>query len=349
MHGKVYVGDKPLTHGKVVLHHLSPKHQGPVDSMRLGRDGVFNFWLPTVPDSAAGDLYFAAIEHDGVLYFGNPIALPIQLDSLYVIHTYDTTMVAPEGVSLPIQARNVFVEKDSASQGWRVTDLIEVVNQGKRTLTARHDGVVWRYPLPAQGSDFSVGQTGFSLAAATFHHDTVVVRAPLPPGPRIFVFRYNVSNPFMTIPMPGVTTTMEMLVQEPAPPIAISGLQTETDVELQAGANYRHFLGHNLHDAVVVMKRGHAPRLPPVRWLAVALALVLTGFGLKAFYGSKRAPAGPAVPVDEEKSGHVQDRNTLIMEIARLDEDFESLEDPTEEQRAAYAARRTELLARLRG
>ncbi len=346
MHGKVYVGNEPLTHGRVILHHLSPKYQGPVDSVRLGRTGTFTFHLPTVPDSAAGDLYFAAIMHDGVLYFGTPITLPIQLDSLYQIHTYDTTMVAAGGVALPIKVRNLFVEKDSTGRGWRVTDLIEVDNKATRTLTARKDGVVWRYPLPSEGSDFRLGQTGFALDAATFHGDTVVVRAPLPPGLRVFVMRYDVPDPFLTVPMPGLTSTMEVLVREPAPPIGVTGLQVEDDVELEPGANYRHFVGRNLHDVVVGLKRAPAPRLPPVRWVAVILALLLTGFGLRALYKSGGKPSPAGTPAGD---GPPQDREALLREIARLDETFDALESPTDEQRTRYAEQRRALLGRLRG
>lgn len=354
LHGKVFVGDSAASQGRVVLHHISSGTQGgAVDSTEVHPDGTFTFRLPTVPDSARHEIYFVLTQHDGVLYFGTPVTLPVQLDSLYVIHTYDTTMVAPEGVSLPLQVRDVFLEQDSTGSGWRVTDLMQVHNERGRTLTARENGAVWRYPLPAKATDFSMGQTGFALDAATFDKDTLVVSAPIPPGNRLFVVRYSVPDPFITIPLPGATSSMELLIREPAPPLSVTGLQAQESVQLQqGGSTYRHFTGQDLQDTSVTLEAAAAPKLPPVRWLAVILALVLAGFGLKAYYASRPqaegAGAGPGAatrPPTEDGAA----RQALLVQIARLDEDFEAKPAPTDEERAAYHARREDLLSRLRG
>ncbi|MCG6956041.1 MAG: hypothetical protein LJF04_08615 [Gemmatimonadetes bacterium] len=354
LHGKVFVGDSAASEGRVVLHHISSGTQGgAVDSTDVHRDGTFTFRLPTVPDSTRNEIYFVLTQHDGVLYFGTPITLPVQLDSLYVIHTYDTTMVAPEGVSLPLQVRDVFLERDSTGSGWRVTDLMQVHNDRSRTLTARENGAVWRYPLPAKGTGFSMGQTGFALDAASFDKDTLVVSAPIPPGNRLFVVRYTVPDPFITIPLPGATSSMELLIREPAPPLTVTGLEAQQSVQLQqGGATYRHFIGQDLHDASVTLEAAAAPKLPPVRWFAVILALVLAGFGLKAYYASRPraegAGAGPGATT-LPPAGDGVTRQALLVQIARLDEEFEAKPAPTDEERAAYRARREDLLSRLRG
>lgn len=352
LHGKVFVGDSALDHGRVVLHHITSETQGgAVDSTQIGRDGTFTFRLRTVPDSTRHEIYFVLTQHEGVLYFGTPITLPVQLDSLYEIHTYDTTMVAPLGVNLPLTVRDVFLEPDSAGPGWRVTDLLQVHNETNRTLTARTNGSVWRYPMPTDASDFSLGQTGFALDAASFQHDTLVVSAPIPPGNRLFVVRYGVPNPFITIPVPGSTSAMELLIREPAPNLTVSGLEQQQSVELsQGGATYRYFTGQNLHDASVTLAAAAAPKLPPVRWFAVILALILAGFGLKAFYSTRAEPVDAApeatVPSPEDERA---ERQSLLWQVARLDEEFEAKTAPSKEERAAYAARREDLLNRLRG
>ncbi len=350
LHGKVFVGDSALSRGRVVLHHISSISQGAVDSTGVGRDGTFSFRLPTVPDSARHEIYFVLIQHDGVLYFGTPITLPVQLDSLYEIHTYDTTMVAAEGVTLPIQVRDVFLERDSAGPGWLVTDLMQVHNETSRTLTARENGAVWKYPLPAKASDFSMGQTGFALDAASFEQDTMVVRAPIPPGNRLFVVRYKVPDPFISIPLPGTTSSMEVLIREPAPPLTVSGLQAQQSVALEQGSTYRHFTGEDLRDTAVTLEAAAAPKLPPVRWMAVILALILAGFGLKAVYTGRPKPVGAAPePASSVPGPSSEARQAIVWQIARLDEDFAANANPSEEERAAHATRREELLSRLRG
>lgn len=352
LHGRVLVGDSALSHGRVVLHHITSGTQGgAVDSTQIGTDGTFTFRLPTVPDSSRHEIYFVLTQHDGVLYFGTPITLPVQLDSLYEIHTYDTTMVAPQGVDLPLMVRDVFLERDSAGAGWRVTDLLQVHNETNRTLTAREGGAVWKYPMPQSASDFSMGQTGFALDAATFEHDTLVVSAPIPPGKRLFVVRYGVPNPFITIPMPGSTSSMELLIREPAPNLTVSGLQQQQSVELtQGGSTYRHFTGQDLHDASVTLEASAAPKLPPVRWFAVVLTLILAAFGLWAFYSNRSVPmeAAPEATVPSPDDTQTE-RQALLWQIARLDEEFEAKAAPSEEERATYAARRKDLLSRLRG
>jgi len=100
----------------------------------------------------------------------------------------------------------------------------------------------------------------------------------------------------------------------------------------------------------VTLAAAAAPKLPPVRWFAVILALILAGFGLKAFYSTRAEPVDAApeatVPSPEDERA---ERQSLLWQVARLDEEFEAKTAPSKEERAAYAARREDLLNRLRG
>jgi hypothetical protein len=100
---------------------------------------------------------------------------------------------------------------------------------------------------------------------------------------------------------------------------------------------------------VVTIKKAAAPHPPPVRWLAVILALVLAGFGLNALHGSNKAHAEAGGGDAPGWDGLPPDRDGIILEIARLDESFASIDEPSKEQRAAYTDRRAVLVRRLKG
>jgi hypothetical protein len=338
--GRVLLGDSVLSSGTVVLHRVAPELQGEVDSTAVGRDGSFSFRLPSVPDPGRSEVYFASVRHAGVLYFGSAVALAVQLDSVYEIRTYDTLLAPSEGMSLPIQARNVFLEEED--DGWRVTDLVQVRNEEPRTLVARDGGVVWRYPLPPGARDPTVVQGGFGMGAVEFEGGDMVVRAALPPGEQIFPIQYSMPDPFLSLPLPGVTEALAVLVREPAPPLEAAALTAAGSVELEPGTTYRHFTASGLTDQVVRFTRGTRSRPPPVRWMAVILGLVLAAVGLWAVQGGRGAPGGASV-------GRPLSRRALLVQIALLDEEFEARSPPSPEERGAYAARRGELLRRLRG
>ncbi len=365
LRGRALLGDTVLRSGLVILHHVSSEVQGELDSTRVRPDGTFRLRLANAPDPARSEVFFAAIRYRGVLYFGKPLTLPAQLDSIYEIHTYDTILVSAKGTDLPVQIRNMFLEPDSGA--WRVTDLIQVRNEKDRTLVAREGGVVWSYPLPVGARNFELGQGEFAPDAVRFEDGSVLVRSAIPPGDRLFVVRYRVPAPFLRIPMPGTTEEAELLVREPAPPLDVTGLEPLEQVELEPGTTYRRYYGQKLSDATVVLKRGKAARTAPVKIVTVLIAFLLAAVGLWAVLrpGAGVAPAnadgggvgrdgaaeggapGPAAGSDPAGGAIRDGRRTLLMAIARLDEDFESLAAPTPAERERYATRRRELLEQL--
>src|SRR5690606_21755469 len=242
--GRVLVGDTILSEGTVVLHEITDIAQGELDSIAVGPDGSFRFRLPTVPDGSEEHFYFVSTRHAGILYFGNAITRAAQLDSIYEIQTYDTLMAPPGGMEIPIQARNLFFEPDGES--WRVTDIFQLRNDEDRTLVSPEGGRVWSYPLPPGARDFSSGQGELSLEGTGFENDTVSVRAAIAPGERVFVFRYAVDDPFGALPTPGVTEALDVLVREPAPRVAVDGLELVGRVELEAGSTYRRYSGEEV-------------------------------------------------------------------------------------------------------
>jgi hypothetical protein len=319
-----------------VLHRVGEDTQGEIDSVRVSLEGTFAFRLPTVPDPERSEVYFASVRHAGVLYFGGPINLPIQLDSLYEIQAYDTIVAPMEGLPIPIQARNVFLEEGESK--WLVTDLFQLRNDETRTLVAREGGFVWRYPLPAGAAEGTVSDASFAPTAAAVVDGEVIVQAPLSPGERLLVVRYSLPTPFVDLPMPGSTEVLEVLVKEPAPPLEATGLTTGDRVELEPGTTYRRFSGAQLTDHVLRLVEGDPEQPVPGGWLALILAMVLGSAGVWAI----QRPG-----LEQPKQAPAKNRRALLIEVALLDEHFEAKAAPTAEERGAYESRRRALLRQL--
>ena len=312
LEGVVFAGDAMLGVGTVLLHRVGPDVSGEVDSTALEPGGEFQFRLPTTPDqNFEGDVYFASVEYQGVLYFGSAITSAEQLDSVYVVQVFESEEVPPEGVSLPLEVRTMFVE--FAGDGWFATDLFAIDNRGDRTLVAQDDGVVWSYPLPPGASDPELGEGDMPPAAVSFEDGRVRVSAPLPPGERLLMIRYKLDNLAATIPAPGSTEVFEILVKEPFPPLRIEGLEPIGVVDL-GGTPYRQYGASGLVDAMLTLVETEDQGPPPFEWFAL-LATMMLGIGALVAYMSPRRQvlAGPA-------GQGTSSREALILEVARIDD-----------------------------
>ncbi|MEX2467183.1 MAG: hypothetical protein WD995_09745 [Gemmatimonadota bacterium] len=345
LRGQVLVGDTALTSGTVVLHEVTSSDQGEVDSVTVAGDGTFTFRLPSMPSRVEDRFYFASLRHAGILYFGTALADSMQLDSIYEIQAYDTLMAPEGGHDLALQARNIFFEPNG--EEWRVTDIFQLRNDEGRTLVAPEGGYVWRYPLLEGARQFSSGQGDFSLEGTVFDEGAVSVRAAIAPGERVFVFRYTVDDPFGPVPTPGRTEAMDLLVREPSPRVGVEGLELVGRVEVEAGSTYRRYSGVDVGPGQVLVVESEQAGDLPVEWITVlvGLALALAAvFVLRSRDGLATA-GGPEIG---EGPTAAQSRQALLVEVARLDEAFESNSTPSDQERAAYEARRDELLRRLR-
>ena len=346
LRGRVLLGEDPLASARVVLHRVSAGNSGPVDSLRSGADGQFRFDLPNVPDtSTLADVWFFSVDHAGVNYFGTPIHTAAQLDSLHVLQVYDTTQAPAAGARLPLVARYTMLEGEP--EGWYVTDMMQLVNEGERTLVAGPGGATWAYPLPAGAADLEIGGEQMAPAAARIVDGALRVTSAIPPGQREFLVSYRVPDPFVILRYPGVTGEAGLLVREPAPRLAVEGLASEQPVEMAMGVRYQRYTGVQLVDAVVsVQELDDLPELP-LGWVVVGIALVLTGAGVFAVLRPHPAialmgSATAAADVDARLSPFER-RQLLLLEVARLDEARPDGRAPEDQWRA----RRRALLQRV--
>jgi len=321
----------------VVLHRMSEQAGGEIDSVALGADGSFSIGLPGVPDPAAGELYFASLTHQGVLYFGHAITTAVQLDSLYEIQAYDTLLAPAGGAPVALEARNIFLEPNG--DAWQATDVFQLRNDSDRTVVARPGGLIWSYPLPGVAREVTTGEGEVSPDAVAYEAGSLVVRAALPPGERLFVVRYMLDSPEVEIPTPGETELFDLLVREPAPPLEVAGMTQVETVELDPGQTFRHYAAQSFGAPFLRIEAGEPVAPPPVQWIAVVLAIVLATGGLLAF----RSRAEPTVP-----GRPAADRQALLLRLAHLDEEFERETSPSAATKREYQRRRDDLLHRLK-
>ncbi|MFW6206829.1 MAG: hypothetical protein ACOC5J_02740, partial [Gemmatimonadota bacterium] len=338
LEGQVVRNDQPMPSTTVNLHRVSPGAAGQVDSTRTGEEGRFRFTLPTVPgsDPEGGDVYFASVRHDGVLYFGQAINQTAQLDSVYRIEVHDTVSASPRGRDFPIVARNLLLEE--TDEGWTVVDLFRIQNEGDRTVVAREGGIVWSHPLPASATDFQPGESDLAPDAVVFADGEIRVSSPTPPGERSYIMRYELADLPFTIPVSEGTQRVEMLIREPAPPLTVSGLQQLEPVSIEPESSYRRFAAAEPTGQDIEISEGDEGGMGEVAWFAVVLGLVLAAGAVYAVQTRPRAAPG---------RGRHPTRNELLLEIAELDAAFQGREDLSAEARARYEDERKRLKERL--
>ncbi len=318
-----------------MLHRVSAFFSGEVDSAAVNPDGTFLLHAPRAPDPAGGDVYFASTRYQDILYFGEAVAAVPEVDAPpYVIRAYPTAV----GPSPAVQVRNLFLERDAPGSGWNATDLFELRNPGAATLVASEHGATWSHALPPGARDFSVGSSDLSPDAATFAGGRVRVSEAMPPGDRVFLFRYRIPGDSIAVPMEGLTGSMELLVREPAGRLFVQGLAPAAPVDIDGGT-FRRFAGRDLAPATVLMapRDARAP-VEAVPLLAAITSLVLALAGaLVLARGQRPAHPSPRPPASAPA------RRRVLVQVAELDEALAAGEvDPAEHRR-----RRAQLLRRL--
>ncbi len=341
LEGQVRAGDDPLPDVWVVLHRVSRDFSGEVDSVRTRGDGSFRMELPRLPDhGVSSEVFFASVRYRNLLYFGPALTSPTQLDSLYLVQAYDTLSVPPGGAPLPVSHRTLFLSK--TSQGWDVTDVFQLSQDEGRTLFSPEEGMVWSYPLPAEATGFEVGQSDLVPEDTRFQDGFIRVFSPIPPGERIYLFRYSIPSEEFAVPLGPPIRQMEVLMPESVPEMEVLPLTRGMPVEMQPGEVFRRFEGTNLQDGAVELRLLPQAFRISAEWMGILLATLLGGFGVFAYRLRSRDTTAPT------REGMGQGREKLLLAIAELDEAFQRKGDPSPGERQAYQSSRRNLLARLK-
>lgn len=330
--GRVLVGDRPADTGTVVLHRVSGDSSGEVDSVGVGPGGFFELTLPAGPGTG-DEVFFATVRHQDVLYFGQALTGPADPGGDYVIQAYPALPAGADARPL-LRVRNVFATRPESGRGWSVADFFELRNGVPATLVSGEAGSTWSHALPREAVDPRAGESDLAPGMASFRDGRVHVSAPIPPGESVYLVRYDIPEDDFGIPLEVAVGSMELLVRESAGNLSVTGLAAVGEVDVE-GVRYRRFTGRDLAPSVVAVTAG-ATRTPfgSPSLVAVFLTLLFAGAGALLAARSGNAAGGPG-------PGR---RRRVLVEIARLDEEWEAGELPADD----YGSRRTRLLEKLR-
>ncbi len=326
--GEVRIGDLPADSGTVVVHRVSAFSSGATDSVRVGVGGRFAFTIPPAGPGEESDVFFASIRIQEILYFGGPVTEAADTVGVYLIQGWPAVGVRAD-TRPTIRVRNTFLEHTGSGPGWFVTDYFEITNATRTTLIASEEGASWSHSLPPDATDFRVGESDLLAGAASFSGGRVYVSAPVQPGQSLYQLRYRLPGDDFTLPIDEGTGSMELLVREPAGALLVDGLAAVGQVDMEDGT-WRRFAGRELAASVVTIGPGEEPGSFSVPAVAgfLLLALAATGAFL-LLAGGKR-----------NRVRQVHDRQTLLLDIARLDERWSR----GDLKREAYERRRGRLL-----
>jgi hypothetical protein len=327
----------PLDGARVVLHRISAREQGPIDSATAGPGGAFRFRVAR--DTQA--LLLASTRHSGIEYFSRPARIgAADNDTSLLVLAADTSSTAPLGIG----ARYLVVNRPGPGGGRGVLDLVVLQNTSGITRVAPDTSrPSWSMALPRGLTGFEVGDGEVSPAAVGLLRDTLTISSPFPPGERQLVVTYMLPAGRERYEVPlGEADSVVVLLEEAGARVASPGF-AESDSSVIEGRGYRRFIATGVAAGEVALRftdaRGGAARLLPLLAAVLAAALVLAGVRLFRAPGRRAVPAGAAL---EETPA------ALIERIALLDARCAGREGTVAAAEwARYQAERARLLALL--
>ena len=347
--GQLLVAGLPADSGTAVLHRITPEDdQGELASVVVDPDGFFLLQLPNLPVPGT-DTFLVTTRYDGILYYGPPIRTPAQLDSLYVVQAFPAEAAPESGIRFPIALLEITVEE--GPRGWLVTEAFIVRNDsGVTYVPSGAGGTVWQYPLPAGALAPRVVERGPAEGPVGFEDGRIVARNPILPGPmNYFMVEYDVESLEIDFEMPGEVQAAQIFVREPAPSILVNGMTPIEPVE-DGGTSYLRWVAQGIRDQMVQVRIGEDTGPGTGVWFSITLALLLVAGGIWGVAQQGRPARGGPGPELATAGGTVpRTRRNILLEVARLDEDFHRTGGPGGAARNRYLTRRAELLRELSG
>jgi hypothetical protein len=234
---------EPLSGLWVVLHRLGSDRAGPLDSMRTGAQGAYEFRYRPFGDERA--LYFAAASYGGVAYFTPPLAEVVRGEPAEII-VYDTTT---RDIPITVRGRHVVVSAADPEAMRTILEVYELSNDTTltRVSPARTSPPTWRARLPAAARSPRVNDGDIPGDAVVFQNGEVRVIAPLPPGVKQLAFTYSLPASVFPLSVPIVVAAdiLEVLVEDPTG-TARGARLGETEPVIVDGRRFRRFLAQEV-------------------------------------------------------------------------------------------------------
>ncbi len=328
----------PQPGAQVVLHRVGRDLQGPVDSTVADAHGRFRFRF--VADTSS--VYLVSAHYAGIEYFATPVATnPVRPDTAIVIAVSDTSSRA---ATVELQARHIVISHPGPDGSRPVLELLVLHNGGWLTRVppdSLHPS--WSMRLPAGAVAFEAGEGDVSPDAVMARGDSVLVFAPLGPGEKQMLIRYDLPATMTTVafPFPAAVASLNLLLEEEGAKVRGAGLAAGEPDSIE-GRRYTRWTGVAAAGAVVTVGLADSRRLE--RWilpaLAGALGLVLLAAAVLLL--RRRPVALTAVKL--------RPREDVVEALARLDARYLGRErDVDAAEWAQYREERTRLLARAGG
>ena len=197
---------------RVVLHRVTAETQGPLDSVRTLASGRFRF---DTPRDTTG-LYLVSARHAGIEFFSDALRLdPVNPPGMVTLLVSDTSSTQPVRLS----GRFVVIGAPDSERRRTIVDLFVIENPG---VVARvgPDSLTptWRAVLPGTATH-RVPDTGSEISpqAVGFRGDTVLVFAPISPGPRQLLVEHTIpaSQGRLLVPVGPDSVPIQMVTEEP--------------------------------------------------------------------------------------------------------------------------------------
>ncbi|MFI5311620.1 MAG: hypothetical protein ACHQQ3_10325 [Gemmatimonadales bacterium] len=335
-------GALPLAGAWITLHRVGSDNAGPMDSVRTGPGGRFDFHFHATGDSST--LYFVSSRFAGIAYFTPPLKQRLVTGPAADLIVYDTSS-AP--VTIHVRGRHVVVMAPDSASTRRVVEVFELSNDSSVTrVEGAHDGPTFETPLPDGARDLRAGDGEVTGDALVFGGGRARILAPIPPGIKQFSFNYRLPATREAIAVPSVapTTVLEVLIEDVKGNASGAGLR-ETDATTVNGRRFRRFLSQDAPAASVVAVT--APTLSAPSATNTRIALIVTAVGAVLLLGLATGQLRRRPAVLRARRASSDEPDALEREIAALDKAFDELESPGPAERADHYEARAQLKARL--
>lgn len=287
----------PVGGVEVALHRIAGETGGVVDRDTTGVDGGFRL-RGAAPADTGSELYLAATRYRGELYFGRAYRGSDPPPSPYRIQVFETA-VAPPPDSLPVSTRHLILRPGGEGR-WSVTDLIEVRNDGDRTLVPGAPGdEVWSVALPDRAAGASPARSGVGTSGEVrVSAGRLRTAASLTPGTQRVSVQYTLPRgERVTLPTRHPVERLELLVQGEGARVTSSALAAAGPVRFRDSV-YRRYAAADLRPGSRVQftaGRGEDDRglLP---WIFVGIGVLLLAGAIYTWRRQRVSGGGGAGP-----------------------------------------------------
>ena len=273
----------------VVLHRMASANAGPIDSVRTDAHGRYRLALRN-PDSTSG--YVVSVWYDSIAYF----SLPLNVVGRPAVHVEDIVAfpASRSGPPLRLTRRLATISAASSDGSREVLEILEIENPGQSTRITDDTLVpTWAGRVPAHTGQYRAGQGDVSPEAMRFRHDSVLIYAPIPPGPaKQLSYDYSLAAGAHTfvVPIDQPTVEVNLLVEDTTAIVIAPKLESFGVKEIEG----RRFAAYRA-GPLAAGERVEI-RLPPGKFRAQVLlpyviAVVAAGMLVALVWALRRRPA----------------------------------------------------------